>query len=392
MIIKKFKGKTETEAILAVRDEMGNDAIVMNIKKIKPMGLSKFFNKGMVEVTAALEERDFQTISSGYKEEIQDLIERDNLAQLSKKEESSAIEEKLNNLHSMLEMQFKNEKQNENIANELLLEKDDNMQYLKLIYNQLIQSEVEEIYANQIVGEVEKSLKKESSLDVILSAVYQKIILKLGQVEPINFKNGKKKLIFFVGSTGVGKTTTIAKIASDIKLENKFKIALVTADTYRIAAVEQLRVYANILDVPLKIIYSNNELSKEIKEFQNQDVILVDTAGRSHKNEKQFDEMLQLIRDVELDEEIYEKEIFLVVSSTTKFKDLAGICKTYEKLGKIKLIFTKLDETMDFGNILNISMLTKNPLSYITFGQNVPDDIKVVDVQVIAKKLLGGEV
>ena len=375
MIIKKFQGKTETEAILAARDEMGNNAVVMNIKKITPKGLSKLFKKELVEITAALEERDSQIISSVQKEE---------------KEEPSAIEEKLDTLHSMLEMQFKNEKQVQNSQKEINMGQCENMQYLKMVYGQLIQNEVEEVFANQIIAEVEKSLKKESSLDTILAAVYQKIVLKLGQPQPMNFENKKKKLVFFVGPTGVGKTTTIAKIASDIKLENKAQIALITADTYRIAAVEQLRVYANILDIPLSVIYTNSELSQGIRELENKDIILVDTAGRSHKNVNQFEEMLRLIKDVELDEDIFDKEIFLVVSATTKYKDLAGICKTYESLGKIKIIVTKIDETMDLGNILNIAMLTGNPLSYATFGQNVPDDIKVLDVQGIAKHLLGG--
>lgn len=392
MIIKKFQGKTETEAILAARDEMGNNAVVMNIKKITPKGLSRFFKKELFEITAALEERDSQVTNHEYKEEKLDLTANEEMSYYLKKEEPSAIEEKLDTLHSLLEMQLKNEKQVNNSKKEMDLEENETMQYLKMVYGQLIQSEVEESFANQIIAEVEKSLKKESSLDMILAAVYQKIILKLGQAEPMNFENKKKKLVFFVGPTGVGKTTTIAKIASDIKLENKAQVALVTADTYRIAAVEQLRVYANILDIPLSVIYTNNELSQGIRELDNKDVILVDTAGRSHKNAKQFEEMLQLIQEVEIDEALFEKEIFLVISATTKYKDLAGICKTYEKLGKIKIIFTKIDETIDLGNILNIAMLTGNPLSYATFGQNVPDDIKVIDVQGIAKHLLGGSI
>lgn len=374
MIIKKFQGKTETEAILAAKDEMGNNAVVMNIKKIKPKGFAKIFKKDLVEITAALEERDSQIITNEYKEKKQDF----------------AIEEKLDTLHSMLEMQLKNESQIREKPKKISIEDSGNIEYLKIIYNQLIQNEVEEVFANQIIGEVEKALKKESSLDTVLATVYQKIILKLGQPQPMNFENGKKKLVFFVGPTGVGKTTTIAKIASDIKLENKAEVALITADTYRIAAVEQLRVYANILDIPLNVIYTNNELSQGIKTFEDKDVILIDTAGRSHKNVKQFEEMLRLVQDVELDEEVFEKEIFLVVSATTKYKDLVGICKTYESLGKIKIIFTKIDETTDLGNILNIAMLTGNPLSYATFGQNVPDDIKIIDVQGIAKHLLGG--
>lgn len=391
MIIKKFQGKTETEAILAAKEEMGSHAVVMNIKKITPKGITRFFKKELVEVTAALEERDSQNEYYSQKEKKTDLAERDYIIDTSKKEESSAIEEKLNNLHSMLEMQLKNEKQSKDSYKSNDTEENDNIQYLKMIYNQLIQNEVEEVFANQIIGEVEKSLKKDSSLDVIISAVYQKIILKLGQPQPINYESKKKKLIFFVGPTGVGKTTTIAKIASYIKLEKKLQATLITADTYRIAAVEQLRTYANILDIQLNVIYTKTELSQVINSFENKDIILVDTAGRSHKNAKHFDEMIQLIQDVDVDEEVYEKEIFLVLSTTTKYRDLVAICKSYEKLGKTKLIFSKTDETMDVGNILNISMLTANPLSYITFGQNVPDDIKVVDVQWVAKQLLGGD-
>ncbi len=174
-----------------------------------------------------------------------------------------------------------------------------------------------------------------------------------------------------------------------MKLTRKAKIALLTSDTYRIAAVEQLRTYANILDIPLDVIYSEEDLKEGLERLKEYDVIFVDTAGRSHKNLEQCDELFRLIESID---ETYgfEKEICLVLSLTAKYKDLEKICNTYSRLGTYRIIFTKLDETSALGNILNIAILTNGKTSYTTYGQNVPDDINLIDVQSIAKQLLGG--
>ena len=124
-----------------------------------------------------------------------------------------------------------------------------------------------------------------------------------------------------MGPTGVGKTTTIAKLASYFKLEKKLKVALITSDTYRIAAVEQLRTYAGILDVPLSVIYTIEELNQAVEAYRNYDLILVDTAGRTHKNNEQCNEIIHLVNDSRVDENTV-KEVYLVLSSTTKYKDL----------------------------------------------------------------------
>ena len=128
-----------------------------------------------------------------------------------------------------------------------------NYKSLQLIYKKLIDNEVDSRYADEIIGEIENSLKKESNIDSILSAVYQKIILKLGKPRAITLSD-KAKVVFFIGPTGVGKTTTIAKIASSFKLEHEAKVAFITADTYRIAAVEQLNTYASIIDCPVSVV------------------------------------------------------------------------------------------------------------------------------------------
>ena len=239
---------------------------------------------------------------------------------------------------------------------------------------------------NQIMDEIEPTLRKDATLDMILAAVYQKLVLKIGTTHSMELEEGKTKYIFFIGPTGVGKTTTIAKLASSIVMGRKAKVAMLTSDTYRIAAVEQLRTYANILDVPLKVIYSDTEMNEITEEFSHYDMVFVDTAGRSHKSSEQRDDIERLLSAVPEE----DREIYLVLSSTTKYKDLISITERYSEITNYRLIFTKLDETTCIGNIFNIKMLTNAPLSYLTNGQNVPDDIAKTDAQAIAKQLLGG--
>ena len=386
MIIKKFQGSTEEEAILAARDEMGSNAVVMNIRTTKKKGIFNLFKKNIVEVTAALEEKDDIPPA---KPQMRKSITTDQIIpEPAPEADKEVFEDRLNSIQSLLEKQMKNtvtDKPQEQTEEE----ERENIGFLKLVYQQLINNEVEEEYANQIIGEVEKSLKKEAPLDSVLAAVYQKIILKLGEPDDFSVEEGKKKICFFIGSTGVGKTTTIAKLASDMKLTRKTKIALMTSDTYRIAAVEQLRTYANILDIPLEVIYSGEDLKEGLEHFKEYDIIFVDTAGRSHKNSEQCEELFQLIDSVGEDSG-FEKEICLVLSVTTKYRDLEKICNTYSRLGRYRIIFTKLDETSALGNILNVAILTNGRMSYTTYGQNVPDDINLIDVQSIAKQLLGG--
>lgn len=389
MIIKKFQAATETEGILLAKEEMGSAAVIMNIKTIKHRGLARLWKKDYVEVTAAIEERTHTTDELPVKS-INALADDDIKPQIEMEKHTTAIEEKLNNLQNMLEknitknMTVDAEKSEEDTETET----SECIKFMQLVYRQLMDNEVDEKYANQIIGEVEGGLKKESNIDSILTSIYQKIILKLGQPRIIEVDEKKTKLVFFVGPTGVGKTTTIAKLASHFKLERKLKIGFITCDTYRIAAVEQLKTYANILDVPMNVIYTIDEFNSAIKEYEGYDLVFIDTAGRSHKNTEQCDEIVHFVEDCEITENM-EKEVFLVLSATTKYKDLININNAYNGLTKYSLIFTKLDETGCVGNLLNMKMHTGMQLSYITKGQAVPDDIGILDAQKIAKNLLG---
>ena len=418
MIIKKFKAETEKDAILLAKKELGGNAVVMNIKTATPKGFFKFLRKAYVEVTAAIDE------NIEYKPKTEPLAEKIQDKPIAKQQtnEVSAIEKKLNDLQGLLEKQLNDSKikeirdtskmmaqtekqpevvgvfseslETEKNVQEEDMQTDKNMSAekkenklntcMQLIHKQLINNEVDEKYVNEITSEIESSIKKDAQLDRILGAVYQKLVLKLGQPSLVDITPGKTKYVFFLGPTGVGKTTTIAKIASSFKIKEKRSVGLLTADTYRIAAVEQLRTYANILGIPLSVVYSASEIEEARKDLDKYEVVLVDTAGRSDKNKEQIDELKRLINAIPEE----DREVYLVLSATTKYRDLTRIVDVYKEVARYKLIFTKVDETGTIGNIYNILMHTGAGLSYMTFGQNVPDDISAADTQAIAKQLL----
>lgn len=419
MIIKKYEAQTQTEAIMLARDELGKDAVIMNIKTINPKGIARLFKKTRVEITAAADdsvvtqkndensEKEENFLSKASKSDEMSFKEKSNFingnipslkAEVAKtllnqeKKETSALEEKLDSLQSMLEKQIEAGKEQNNgqesvTANqEEKEEKSKAFQCMELVKKQLMSSEVDEKYVDMLIHEVSGTVNPDASVDNILTAIYQKIVLKLGQPKVIHPGDDCPKYIFFMGPTGVGKTTSIAKIASDLKLNQKLDIALVTSDTYRIAAVDQLRTYANILNVPVKVIYTEDDLKNNKEELDKYDMVLVDTAGRSHKSREQREDLRKLIDVISPDNRL----LFLVLSATTKYSDLVHIVDSYSDFNGYSLIFTKLDETDSYGNILNLKLLTGAPLAYAAWGQDVPNDIGKIDTQNIAKQLLGG--
>ena len=406
MIIKKFQGKTEAEAVESAKKELGSNVVIMNVRNMKRKGMFSFLKPQLIEVTAALEEEPSQS-AAPQKEEarpqpfIDSIVHKaametaafvdGNIARDQQTEngraDSSAIEEKLDTLHTLLEQQL--QKPDEMRGDTPEEDKESEVErFMKLLYNTMLANEVSEQNANQIIDEIEKISKPNMPFDYALANIYQKMILKFGKpVEIIPAEKGTK-VIFFVGPTGVGKTTTIAKIASKFSVEGGRKIALLTADTYRIAAAEQLRTYANILEVPFRVIYSTEEMEQALKDFRNFDFIMVDTAGHSPQNEAQGDAMNSFIHSVD---GMAEKEVFLVLSATTKYRDLVSIADVYSAMTDYKLIFTKLDETTTVGSLLNLKLHTGASLSYVTYGQNVPDDIEIFNPQKTVKQLLGGK-
>ena len=429
MIIKKYISKTEDEAIETARKELGQGVVVMSVRQIKKKGIFGFMFSPQVEVTVALEKDNtekpqpkaptmtaLEQLAAKQKEineqkaaaaaikETDSIVAEEKLVDskperkinndiiydeaIDEETANSAIEEKLDSLESLIKQRLDSadskEEKEESFEESA---EDEQMKLTRLLYNMMIDNEVREKYANQIIEEAQKQTKPNMPVDYFLTTVYQKMILKFGQTSIIEPATMGPRVVYFVGPTGVGKTTTIAKLASKFCLENKNRVALLTADTYRIAAAEQLRTYANILDIPCRVIYSADEIVEAYNEYIDYDYIFVDTAGHSHHNEEQRNNTNVVIHALDGKTDAL---VYLVLSATTKYKDLTSIADTYREMTDYKIIFTKLDETTSFGNLLNLKLYTESDLSYVTYGQNVPDDIDKFDPQSIVKKILGG--
>jgi len=186
-----------------------------------------------------------------------------------------------------------------------------------------------------------------------------------------------------VGPTGVGKTTTLAKLAAHAALQQKAKVALITLDTYRIAAVEQLKTYARIMDIPVQVALNLGELRSAIQFHQDKDLILIDTAGHSPRDQEAMT-TLEAFLDGQDDIEVH-----LVLSATTKAGDLADIVAKFAPLEPAYLVFTKLDETSSYGQLFNQIIRTKKPVSYVTTGQNVPEDFDFASAEMLAALFVG---
>lgn len=191
------------------------------------------------------------------------------------------------------------------------------------------------------------------------------------------------RIVYVAGPTGVGKTTTIAKLAAEQMFKKQRKVGFITSDTYRISAVEQLRTYASILNVPLEVVQSPGDTQRAISRLENCDLIFMDTAGRNYRNELLVSELQSLLAPVE------NSETFLVMSMTSKSADMVQITEHFSKYGLDKVIFTKMDETGSCGPLFNLLHRFPLKLAYVANGQNVPDDLLKPDADSLSKQLLG---
>ena len=412
MIIKKFTGKTEAEATEAAKKELGSTLVIMNVREVKKKGLFAFLLPKQIEVTAALEEEaparpQYGSIlrTAADKEirtEQQNLLAKNSTENIEKKLDSlqTLLESQLNNRQSEKEESAKTqdvpdaeekEDKTQDMAAAEKKEEEKNPEqdkFIRLLYNKMLDNEMDEKYVNSILEDASKTKKADLPFDYLLANIYQKMVLKFGRSEGITPSEEGPRIVLFIGPTGVGKTTTIAKLAGRYCVEEKKKVALLTADTYRIAAAEQLRTYANILETPFRIIYTPEELQAAVEEYWDCDYIFIDTAGRSHQNTDQLEKMKEMVAALKRPESY---QVFLVLSATTKYRDLQKIADCYGKIADFELIFTKLDETEAVGNLLNMKLYTDAPIAYVTCGQNVPDDMEAFNPQKTVKQILGGK-
>lgn len=370
MKVKKYVAATMPEAMHQIRKELGADAVILNSKEVKNGRLFGLFKKRNIEVIAALDPQPSSPVKK----------QKSNIAKINTLEKSESkqagtdkhVLKEIKQLKKLLEAQ--NQQAESNFS----------PQY-KIVYQHLLDQEVSEVLATEIVHSViEKhaSVDEELEQQIIFEDVLSEISSRLQNLsfEGITFK---KKIIHFVGPTGVGKTTTIAKVAAESMLKNHKKVALITADTYRIAAIEQLKTYAKILDIPLEVAYDINDYKQAIEKFSEYDLILVDTAGRNFRDERYVNE---LKNSIDFNDQI---ETYLVLSLTAKPNDLMKVSDQFKHIPIKAYIFTKIDETRQYGSMLNIAIHNQTGIAYMTNGQDVPDDLVQTSPEKISEYIVG---
>jgi flagellar biosynthesis protein FlhF len=255
------------------------------------------------------------------------------------------------------------------------------------VYTELIDGEVEDDVARDLICKLKRNasptqLTDASAARSLLTALVES---EVRCCEPITPKSGRRRVVALVGATGVGKTTTIAKLAANFRLRSGIKLGLVTVDTYRVAAVEQLRTYAEIIDLPMKVVTNPLEMRRALDELAGLDLVLIDTAGRSPKDELQIQELKSLLAEAHVD------EVHLVLSMTSSRQSLEAAAEKFAAAGTTAVILTKLDEASGMGAVLSLARRVGLPISYLTAGQAVPDDIEPAHPRRLARLVLGQE-
>lgn len=259
-------------------------------------------------------------------------------------------------------------------------------------YLSLLEQEVSQELADDLIRGVRQALGEAdlTNQTKVRNAVNASIAALIPAGEPIEpatpRAKGKPFTLALVGPTGVGKTTTVAKLAATFKLRQKKNVGLITIDTYRIAAVDQLKTYADIIGLPLRVVTSPQEMKQAVSNFAGCDTVLIDTAGRSQRDDEKIDHLGQFMEVARPD------QIHLVLSSTCSQKVMMEAADRFMKVRYDRIIFTKLDEAVSFGVLLNVVRKVNKQLSFLTTGQEVPHQIEPASSDRVADLILGGKV
>ncbi|PLT31564.1 flagellar biosynthesis protein FlhF [Peribacillus deserti] len=390
MKVKKYVAPTMAQAMNEIRSELGNDAVILNSKVIHSGGFMGLFKKRNFEVVAAIDPMAARPQKPLVKEK-----PRKAIVKKEKKPEQNNIEpaEKISRLHnetppfpakvmheiSQLKQMLSGLSQDNALLKESLPEPirliDIHLQKIDVdlkVRQALVHKLLEKWYSSQgkaAVSDVKSWAREELKQQLAAIRLPKRVFTK--------------KFINVVGPTGVGKTTTLAKIASEIVLKQQKKIAFITTDTYRIGAIEQLKTYAQILGVPLEVAYNAEDFSRASKRFAEYDHIFVDTAGRNFRNQSYVQDLKGVIQFQE------EMETYLVLSLTSRQSDMEDIFRQFSILPINGFIFTKADETACHGAMLNVMLEHQMGAAFLASGQNVPDDIEEATPDTIIKTLFG---
>ncbi len=363
MKVKCFYGDNLPDALIKVKAELGSDAVIVKINKQRKGGLLGFFKPPVVEVIAAVDDKQHRYLASDKPDfRPEQILKEDSV--------SSQITE----LKSLIEEQIS-------------LKQPQNQVYpncFKNLFENLLANNVHEKLAREIIDRALHEVKQPlwddpAAVKEVVLGIISQYVSKF-QREPA----GERGRIALIGPTGVGKTTTIAKLASIFSVLDEKKVALITIDTFRIAAVDQLKTYADIISIPMEVAHTPRELGLLLEKHEDKEMVLIDTAGRSPYNK------LEIAKTKGFLDACPGVEVYLVLSAATNQKDMVETLNGYSHFPITNVIFTKLDETRNYGSVLNIMNEYKQGVAYITTGQNVPNDIEVPAPEKIANLILQG--
>ncbi len=375
MKIKKFVAPSMQEALKMIKKEFGDDAIILSNKSVELKEHPEW--KNAIEVTAAIDKKDEikkETFNQVIQKSVQEKPEPSSLSNA----QFSSLQKEIKLINDRMEL-ILNHIKYENLPHIPV-----NLQNMSKV---LIQNGVSASTSNTVIEEIFTSLRGEDLLEDDL--VEQKVLAKIKNLiqvtGPIKFNQGAPTIVLIAGSTGVGKTTTVAKLAALYKYTYGKKVALVSVDSYRIAAMEQLKAFSDIAKINFESAYSNQDLIDKINKLHKYDVILIDSAGINPRNMKQMVALKETIRVSRAD------EIHLIINMTTRLNDMKDCIKNFTMIPYNGIILTKMDESSSFGDILNLSVEIEKPYSYISFGQNIPEDISLANRNELAQIILRGK-
>lgn len=375
MRVKRFVVDSMPDALQKIRNDLGRDAVILNTKEIRSGGIFGLFSRKQIEVIAASDDNARQEQEN-----------RATVATLDRPAPPQPSPEKVNALateqitaeiQQMKDMMYKLlEQGSEAVKQEL--------EHFKTIEERLRRHEFDPHLIQHIMHGVMQATDKplaDLTSEELLALTKAELRALIPEQKVSAIAEGTK-LVHIVGPTGVGKTTTIAKLAAEKVLKEQKKVGFITSDTYRIAAVEQLKTYGTILNVPLEVVSSPQDLTRSLERLKDCDIIFMDTAGRNFRNEMYVSELNSLLQTYD------NCETFLTLSLTMKYRDMEAVTRNFAKFNLDKVLFTKKDETDSYGSIFNIAHQFSLKLSYITDGQNVPDDIETIDIDSIITTIL----
>jgi flagellar biosynthesis protein FlhF len=374
MRIKTFYTKTMSEALREVKEHLGAEAMILSTKEI-PCRSGAWGRSSGFEVVAAIDNPDEIDIYSSTRERTVESKEKSPLLQMGSREELAATYSPASIIHSSsVNAKAKLKKSNKGHVDAETEMPDAGLPFKGrapiVLYQDLVQCGVDALLARDLLVRALEPLsagQRRSRAALIRSAAQAAQEL----LAPASNMTGMpgKRVVAFVGPTGVGKTTSIAKLAAFLALQKKKKVLLMTLDGYRIGAIEQLRIYAGLMGIPFRFVDHVSDLSRTIEENNQRDYILIDTAGHGPKDMGAMRSLAAFLKNSQ------KVERHLVLSAATKETDMQKIMGQFEICAPDHLLFTKLDETETPGPILNELVRTRKSFSYYTDGQKVPDDL-----------------